>query len=79
MSSQFGNFREVGPLSLRKIFSPVIVLNNFTWARDANLLFIDQPVGTGISCLADSGHIPTKMDAIAADFLRAFNKIFTSD
>lgn len=57
----------------------MIVQNNLTWARDANLLFIDQPIGTGISCSADPDHIPTKMENVASDFLRAFNKIFTSD
>ena len=29
--------------------SPEMVLNNYTWALDYNLLFVDQPVGTGLS------------------------------
>jgi carboxypeptidase C (cathepsin A) len=26
-----------------------MVQNNFTWANNYNLLFVDQPVGTGLS------------------------------
>ena len=29
--------------------SPYMELNNHTWALDYNLLFVDQPVGTGLS------------------------------
>ena len=49
-SSQFGNLQEIGPLALvlqnRQL---QIIQNNFTWANNYNLLFVDQPVGTGFS------------------------------
>lgn len=58
-SSMFSNFREVGPLMLKKVFSISVEDNRYTWARDSNLLFIDQPIGTGVSCLAANTAIPT--------------------
>lgn len=52
-SSQIGNLQEIGPLQLVKKFDTMIQQNNYTWANKYNLLFIDQPVGTGLS-YADS-------------------------
>lgn len=52
-SSQIGNLQEIGPLQLVKQFDTMIKQNNYTWANKYNLLFIDQPVGTGLS-YADS-------------------------
>lgn len=46
-SSQLGNFQELGPLRLVRQYDAV--LNNYTWANNFNLLFIDQPIGTGLS------------------------------
>lgn len=49
-SSQLGNLQEIGPLLLlRQDFKVQVVQNNFTWANNYNLLFVDQPVGTGLS------------------------------
>lgn len=48
-SSQIGNLQEIGPLTLTREFSVVVKQNNYTWANNYNLLFIDQPVGTGLS------------------------------
>lgn len=53
LSSQIGNLQEIGPLLLIRDFDTKIVKNNYTWANKYNLLFIDQPVGTGLS-YADS-------------------------
>ena len=48
-SSQIGNLQEIGPLLLIDEFTSKIVKNNYTWANKYNLLFVDQPVGTGLS------------------------------
>ena len=51
-SSQWGNFIELGPLTVRrKLFGAglEIVQNKNSWSREYNLLFVDQPVGTGLS------------------------------
>ena len=52
-SSQIGNLQEIGPLQLIKEFDTKIQQNNYTWANKYTLLFVDQPVGTGLS-YADS-------------------------
>lgn len=62
-SSQFGNLQEIGPLSLvRKNFQVQIIQNNFTWANNYNLLFVDQPVGTGLSYADVSSGNPFSKD-----------------
>lgn len=48
-SSQLGNLQEIGPLLIKRDFDIKVILNNYTWANNYNLLFIDQPVGTGLS------------------------------
>ena len=50
-SSQLGNFLELGPYWIQEdSASPFkIVRNNNTWVQDYNVLFVDQPVGTGLS------------------------------
>jgi len=50
-SSQLGNLMELGPFWLVPDSSQpyVVVRNNYTWVKDYNVLFVDQPVGTGLS------------------------------
>jgi carboxypeptidase C (cathepsin A) len=48
-SSQLGNLQELGPLLIIRDNSVRVVQNNYTWALKYNLLFIDQPIGTGLS------------------------------
>lgn len=48
-SSQIGNLQELGPLQLIRDGDLKIVKNNYTWATKYNILFVDQPVGTGLS------------------------------
>jgi carboxypeptidase C (cathepsin A) len=44
----------MGPLLIVRNFDVKIVENNNTWANSYNLLFIDQPVGTGLSYADES-------------------------
>jgi carboxypeptidase C (cathepsin A) len=39
----------LGPLLLQRGVGIQAIENNYTWAINYNLLFIDQPVGTGLS------------------------------
>lgn len=48
-SSQLGNFQELGPLLLKRKLNVEVVFNEFSWAKKYNILFVDQPVGTGLS------------------------------
>lgn len=53
-----------------------IVKNNYTWALEYNILFVDQPVGTGLS-YADpngvNGSYCKSMADVASDFYNALN------
>lgn len=42
-STGYGNFEELGPLDVN------LQNRNYTWVNDYNVLFIDNPVGTGFS------------------------------
>ena len=65
-----------------------VVENNFTWANNYNLLFIDQPVGTGLSYADPSYSQPfaKSMDGIfftllldvANDFYYALNQLYNN-
>jgi vitellogenic carboxypeptidase-like protein len=50
-SSQLGNLMELGPFWIvPDAAEPYkIVRNNFTWVKEYNIMFVDQPVGTGLS------------------------------
>jgi serine carboxypeptidase 1 len=47
-----------------------------TWARHANLLFVDSPVGTGFSYVASNDSYATDNDMICLDLL-SFLKFVT--
>jgi carboxypeptidase C (cathepsin A) len=50
-SSQLGNFMELGPLWIAADPASTykIIRNNNSWVKEWNVLFVDQPVGTGLS------------------------------
>lgn len=68
-SSMYGNFEELGPLTLEG--EP----RNHTWVKNYNVLFIDNPVGTGFSYV-ESTSLLTKDNAQIADDLLTFTKEF---
>ncbi len=73
-SSMIGLLQELGPCRITNDTRSV-TLNPFSWNNEANLLFIDQPVGVGFS------HGDTKVgtsQAAAAD-VWTFMQIFLSD
>ena len=59
----FGNFKEIGPVDDN------MVKRNTTWLQAANLLFIDNPVGTGFSYVDDVRALTTNVSQIAEDLL----------
>ncbi|XP_014230834.1 retinoid-inducible serine carboxypeptidase-like [Trichogramma pretiosum] len=70
-STGYGNFMELGPLDVN--LNP----RNHTWVRDYNVLFIDNPVGSGFSYVTSSAAFARTNAQIADDLvecMRAFYK-----
>lgn len=75
-SSMDGALMEVGPYRVQK--DGKLKLQDGSWDEFANVVFIDQPVGTGFS-YADTNAYPHEMDTVAASvvtFLTRFYEIF---
>jgi len=62
-SIAYGNFQEMGPLDVD------LKPRNSTWVQAANVLYLDQPVGTGWSYVGPNGTYTTTNAEIAADVL----------
>ncbi|KAB0800564.1 hypothetical protein PPYR_06304 [Photinus pyralis] len=62
-STGFGNFAEIGPLDEN------LNRRDHTWVNDVNLLFIDNPVGTGYSYVDDKKYLTTTNKQIADDLV----------
>lgn len=82
-SSQLGNFMELGPHFIKPAsFAPYeVVKNNYTWVRDYNVLFVDQPVGTGLS-YADPNYPNVyckSMEDVATDFWNALKELYQNN
>jgi len=68
---------ELGPFHIKTSKSQAfdIERNKFAWTNNYNILFVDQPVGTGLS-YADPGFpkaYVTDMDGVAEDFYNALS------
>ncbi|RDX61164.1 Serine carboxypeptidase-like 51 [Mucuna pruriens] len=69
----FGNFGEIGPLDIN------LKPRNFTWLRKADLLFVDNPVGTGYSYVEDSNlYVKTDEEAVT-DLTTLLAELFNND
>ena len=64
---------EIGPYRVRD--GGKLVMNNGSWDEFANLLFIDQPVGTGFS-YADTNRYLKELDEMAEDIVAFLDKWF---
>jgi vitellogenic carboxypeptidase-like protein len=75
-SSLFGLFAEHGPYRLTANLTPVA--NPFTWANEYNVVYLDNPRGTGYSRV-DAGALCTDWTCYGADFdawIRQFQAAF---
>jgi serine carboxypeptidase 1 len=69
--SGYGNFLEMGPLD--ENLQP----RNTTWVQAANVLYVDQPVGTGYSYCNDVSQLTTNLSQIVSDLLMFTDGFFT--
>ncbi|KAE9616721.1 hypothetical protein Lal_00034494 [Lupinus albus] len=68
-----GNFEEIGPLDT--FLKP----RNSTWLKKADLLFVDNPVGTGYSFVEDSNLFVKTDEEAATDLTTLLIEIFNRD
>ncbi|KAJ4292380.1 Cell death protease [Kalmusia sp. IMI 367209] len=72
-SSMDGALMEIGPYRVRE--GGKLEYNNGSWDEFANLLFVDQPVGTGFSYVNTDSYI-SELDQMAAQFMVFLEKWF---
>ncbi|XP_070150580.1 retinoid-inducible serine carboxypeptidase [Polyergus mexicanus] len=69
-STAYGNFEELGPLDTD--LNP----RNYTWVKDYNILFIDNPVGAGFSYGQNKSAFATTNAQIASDLLECIRGFY---
>ncbi|KAL6420218.1 hypothetical protein ACFW04_011778 [Cataglyphis niger] len=69
-STAYGNFEEIGPLDTD--LNP----RNYTWVKNYNVLFIDNPVGTGFSNAENISAFSTTNAQIASDLLECIRGFY---
>ncbi|PPD92919.1 hypothetical protein GOBAR_DD10125 [Gossypium barbadense] len=67
-----GNFEEIGPLNTD------LKPRNTTWLKKADLLFVDNPVGTGYSYVEDTEMLVKTDNEAASDLTTLFMKLFNT-
>ncbi|KAF7368752.1 Carboxypeptidase [Mycena venus] len=71
-SSLLGLMTENGPLRVTKDYA--IVPNNYSWHQLADMIWVDQPVGTGYSTSDATGYVPDE-DQMGIDFVGFLSNI----
>ena len=74
-SSLFGLFLENGPFSVDS--KAKLVPRNTSWIEEANLLYFDQPVGTGFSNCKDPSAMCADQECVARDLFEAMQQFYT--
>ena len=74
-SSMDGLWLELGPLRLDP-FGKAVTINKHSWHNVANMLFVDQPVGTGFSFTKSKTGFATNDDMINAQFYKFLVSFF---
>ncbi|XP_072939042.1 retinoid-inducible serine carboxypeptidase-like [Epargyreus clarus] len=72
-STGIGNFEILGPLDLR------LQERNHTWVKNFNVMFLDNPVGTGFSYVDDLRYLTTTNDQIALDFVEVMKGFYRNN
>ncbi|XP_008549594.1 retinoid-inducible serine carboxypeptidase [Microplitis demolitor] len=66
----YGNFKQFGPLDIHGHY------RNYTWVNDYNVLFIDNPVGSGFSYVDSYSDYAKNNTQIANDLFECIKKFF---
>ncbi|KYN05363.1 Retinoid-inducible serine carboxypeptidase, partial [Cyphomyrmex costatus] len=69
-STSYGNFEELGPLDVN--LNP----RNYTWVKNYNVLFIDNPVGTGYSYVENNWAYAQTNTQIAKDLVECMRGFY---
>lgn len=69
-STGYGNFEELGPLTLE------LENRNFTWVKDMNVMFIDNPVGSGYSYVDGLSYYTKNNTQIALDLVEFMKQFY---
>ncbi|CAH2108104.1 unnamed protein product [Euphydryas editha] len=72
-STGIGNFDILGPLDLS------LQERNYTWVNNFNVLFVDNPVGTGFSYVDNLQYLTTTNDEIALDFVELMRGFYRAN
>ncbi|CAN1328490.1 Serine carboxypeptidase 24 [Linum perenne] len=65
-SVAFGASEEIGPFRINKTASS-LYLNKYSWNREANILFLESPVGVGFSYSNSTSYVNNSGDARTAE------------
>ena len=68
-SSMYGLFAENGPIYVSEDGTE-LVMRNTTWANQYDIMFIDNPVGTGFSYTMNPNGFVTDESEVGADLLQ---------
>ncbi|KAF9596471.1 hypothetical protein IFM89_012176 [Coptis chinensis] len=75
-SSELALFYENGPFKIADNLS--LVWNEYGWDKASNLLYVDQPTGTGFSYSSDSRDLRHDEEGVRADVQLGYGKMYCS-
>lgn len=75
-SSEDGALMEIGPYRVKDSNGPTLEYNDGAWNEFANILFVDNPVGTGFS-FVDTDSYVHELPEMADQFVQFLEKFFT--
>ena len=79
-TSLYGLFKENGPIRVKKPLGkhkPEVSLNPYSWNRNASVIYVDNPVGTGFSYTSDNMGYPNYVNESSSDLFIALQQFFT--